>query len=158
MRSNIINFWKKPTKRNIVKNHHREGSKEIERVQKQIIIEERGGWLKRRDTRREEEGNENSAYDEKRRRSAWSRKRERGGDSEKFKALHTSEKQKRASWIFVPVKFNPAGPSIDSDVRLFCAYNHRGGPSAMLKSDGKLSFSCIVAGNLNSFIDKYFTG
>lgn len=63
----------------IITEEEREGSKEIEEVQKQIIIEERGGWLKRRDTRREEEGNETSAYDEKRRRSAWSRKRERRG-------------------------------------------------------------------------------
>lgn len=63
----------------IITEEEREGSKEIEGVQKQIIIEERGGWLKRRDTRREEEGNETSAYDEKRRRSAWSRKRERRG-------------------------------------------------------------------------------
>lgn len=94
MRSNIINFWKKPTKRNIVKNHHREGSKEIEGVQKQIIIEERGGWLKRRDTRREEEGNENSAYDEKRRRSAWSRKREREGGIVKNSKLCIRAKSK----------------------------------------------------------------
>lgn len=63
----------------IITEEEREGSKEIEGVQKQIIIEERGGWLKRRDTRREEEGNETSVYDEKRRRSAWSRKRERRG-------------------------------------------------------------------------------
>lgn len=133
----LLKKKKKPTKRNIVRNNHRGGKRGLKR-------DRRGA--KANNNRRTR-----GMIKTKRHAKGRGRKRDqRVRWKEKKISLITEEREEgivknsklciRAKSKNVPLESLYRWISTLLDVRLFCAYNHRGGPSAMLKSDGNSPF------------------